>query len=205
MTCISDFSASHDDLYLSHEKCAYACISIHKLLIKYAHRSQFLIINDISTYRTRRKSEQSLNKRIIAMSATKQLVLSRRSASGRINGGIITASSGLSVTYSTVTLVERYNYRKGEKPRFQRDSQTHARIEIAQNTLMKQTAQSRDKGRMKGRLYFIIRSNDCQYQQGDAARRAGAVLWKSRRKSRSWFSSWDRITFDLSDLRYLAR
>lgn len=120
------------------------------------------------------------------MSATKQFVLSCRSASGRINGGIITASSGLSVTYSTVTLVERYNYRKGEKPRFQRDSQTHGRIEIVQGTLMKQTAW--DKGRAKGRRYFIIRSNDCQYQQRDAARRAGAVLWKSRRKSRSWFS-----------------
>jgi len=74
-----------------------------------------------------RKSEQSLNKRIIATSATKQLELSRGSASGRINGGVITASSGLSVTYSTVTPVERYNYRKGEEPRFQRDGQTESR------------------------------------------------------------------------------
>lgn len=158
MTRIS--STSHDHLYLSYKKCAHACINIYKLLIKSHIGREFFIINDISMYRTRRKSEQSLNKRIIAMSATKQFVLSRRSASGRINGGIITASSGLSLTYSTVTLVERYNYRKGEKPRFQRDSQTHARIEIVQGTLMKQTAW--DKGRAKGRRYFIIRSNDCQ-------------------------------------------
>lgn len=91
------------------------------------------------------------------MSVTKQLELSRKSISGRINGGIITASSGLSVTYSTVTPVERYNYRKGEKPRFQRDSRTHARVEIAESTLMKRTAQTGIKRGQKGALFYYQR------------------------------------------------
>lgn len=73
------------------------------------------IVNVFRSLPHARKSEQSLSKRIIATSATKQLELSRRSAFGRINGEVITASSGLSVTYSTVTPVERYNYRTGER------------------------------------------------------------------------------------------
>lgn len=44
----------------------------------------------------------------------------------------------------------------------------------------------RDKGRAKGRAILLSEAMIVNTSQGDAARRAGAVLWKSRRKSRSW-------------------
>lgn len=137
------------------------------------------------------------------MSATKQLELSRRSVSDRINGGIITASSDLSVTCSTVTPVERYNYRKGEKPRFQRDSRTHARVEIARSTLVKTDGADRDKERAKGRAILLSEAMIVNTSRGTP--RGALAPFYGNRDVKVEAGLRDRITFGLSDLRYLAR